>query len=570
MTKLLFSLLVVLSAILGLAFQGWERIRPPAASEFTSVIAHPFDSGKLIAASRREIFVGTGDTSWQKLSFNSGGRSDVERLLFFEEDPSAIFALTQTGVLRVDLETGLGREIFRAQGAGKAALSLALSPREPEHWFLGTEHGLFETDDAGKTWFRFHRFPERVRIPLVRFVGTSLFVATRERLYVSQDLAHFRPVFSLLSGDDAEFLEIEEQEAVARNGGEAVVADGGEESSSSPRFFELTGTTGTFPAGPGLVWLASQKGVFESRDGGGRWSLLSRSGLQDSQIQHLVYAPRAGQLFAGTLRGVYLYLPEANRWQEIFKGLARPETKSLAVVAGSPETLIAVTGDGLMRYSIIDGVQTGAEAPFRADNLRLFHELIQREPTALQVQKEVVRYANLGNGKIKRWHAESRLASLLPNFSFGRDISKANNVDIDRGSTSESDRFILGPEDIDKGWDANVSWDVGDLLWSSNQTSIDSRDKLMVELRNDLLAEAIRIYYERRRLQTEIVFSPAPSERDHLERLLRIDELTALLDGMTEGFMSRRLEQIYEESPHFRHLWEFEAAAGPFDLVHQK
>ena len=79
----------------------------------------------------------------------------------------------------------------------------------------------------------------------------------------------------------------------------------------------------------------------------------------------------------------------------------------------------------------------------------------------------------------------------------------------------------------------------------------------MVELRNDLLSEATRIYYERRRLQIDLVFMPPVSEQEHLENLLRVDELTALLDGMTNGFFSKRLERIYEERPALNRLWAY-------------
>ena len=79
----------------------------------------------------------------------------------------------------------------------------------------------------------------------------------------------------------------------------------------------------------------------------------------------------------------------------------------------------------------------------------------------------------------------------------------------------------------------------------------------MVELRNDLLSEATRIYYERCRLQIDLVFMPPVSEQEHLENLLRVDELTALLDGMTNGFFSKRLERIYEERPALNRLWAY-------------
>jgi hypothetical protein len=85
---------------------------------------------------------------------------------------------------------------------------------------------------------------------------------------------------------------------------------------------------------------------------------------------------------------------------------------------------------------------------------------------------------------------------------------------------------------------------------------------MRVELRNDLLSEATRIYYERRRLQIDLVFTPPASEQEHLENLLRMDELTALLDGMTDGFFSKRLERIYDEKPEFNRLWSFDPEGG--------
>lgn len=81
---------------------------------------------------------------------------------------------------------------------------------------------------------------------------------------------------------------------------------------------------------------------------------------------------------------------------------------------------------------------------------------------------------------------------------------------------------------------------------------------MMAELRNDLLSEATRIYYERRRLQIDFLFTPPSSEQEHLDGLLRIDDLTALLDGMTNGFFSKRLERIYQEKPDLNRLWLFQ------------
>ena len=85
-----------------------------------------------------------------------------------------------------------------------------------------------------------------------------------------------------------------------------------------------------------------------------------------------------------------------------------------------------------------------------------------------------------------------------------------------------------------------MSWDLADLVWSSDQTSIDSRSKLMVELREDILAQVTRLYFERRRLQMDLA---AGSAVDTVDMRLRIDELTALLDAYTGGKFSKFFEK---------------------------
>jgi len=48
----------------------------------------------------------------------------------------------------------------------------------------------------------------------------------------------------------------------------------------------------------------------------------------------------------------------------------------------------------------------------------------------------VIDYDNLKNSKIKRWQSASRVSAFMPTVSFGKDFSRANNIDIDRGGTN--------------------------------------------------------------------------------------------------------------------------------------
>ena len=221
------------------------------------------------------------------------------------------------------------------------------------------------------------------------------------------------------------------------------------------------------------------------------------------------------------------------------------------------EILYAATDDGIF-FITIDPKVFYPENPviFSPGHWNLLNDLLREEPPVRAVQKEVILYADVSNWKIKRWQWTSRLRALIPSFSIGKSFSTSNNVDLDRGGTSDADKFIFGPADTDESWDFDLGWDVGDLLFNSAQTSIDSRQKMMVELRNDLLGEITRLYYERRRNQLEFILEPRESFPERMNALLRIDELTANIDAYTNGFLTKALETIYSDQPEFYQLWE--------------
>jgi hypothetical protein len=62
-------------------------------------------------------------------------------------------------------------------------------------------------------------------------------------------------------------------------------------------------------------------------------------------------------------------------------------------------------------------------------------------------------------------------------------------------------------------------------------------------LREDILNEVTRIYFERRRLQIEALKMPAQQDDFFVERKMRIEELTALIDALTGGEFSEAMER---------------------------
>nr|BDD44718.1 hypothetical protein 23 [bacterium] len=66
--------------------------------------------------------------------------------------------------------------------------------------------------------------------------------------------------------------------------------------------------------------------------------------------------------------------------------------------------------------------------------------------------------------------------------------------------------------------------------------------KLLVQLRDEILEEVTRLYFERKRLVSELGAEADKNSKKILsEKKLRIDELTAYIDALTGGKFSEAL-----------------------------
>lgn len=162
----------------------------------------------------------------------------------------------------------------------------------------------------------------------------------------------------------------------------------------------------------------------------------------------------------------------------------------------------------------------------------------QDEPTILELHQAAIRYAEVSPNKITSWRRQAALKALLPQVSVGYDRSVDSTLSAPSGSRTT---YIIGPDDESYGFDFSVKWDLGDLVYNDDQTSIDSRSKLMVQLRNDVLDKLNQAYFERKRLQTELTKYPDKTSPTYHERQLKIEELTAQIDALTGGYLSRRI-----------------------------
>jgi hypothetical protein len=145
-----------------------------------------------------------------------------------------------------------------------------------------------------------------------------------------------------------------------------------------------------------------------------------------------------------------------------------------------------------------------------------------------------LRYNEVHPEKIQKWRSALKYRALFPTFNLDYD----KTVDYDSGS----DKYFIGPRD----WGFSLSWDIGDFVWNTYQDDVDTRSRLNTQLRLDILDEINRVYFERLRLKREIA-DTLLSEEELFKKQLRLQELTAIMDGYSGGYFSERIKELNEK-----------------------
>lgn len=531
------------------AGEGWSPFHTLHLQEPAQIVkAVSYQSPALIAASRNELFVSSNQgKSWKQAFHIPGKNSKINEIEIFPDEPNVWYALTTDGLHRSENSGKNWSKIYSSVGdQNNNLLSAAHHPFQDDIIYLGTGSGILVSKNNGNSWA--NTFAELARKPVwdmaVDRENAEIYFVTGNAVYryhVWQD--HFRKVYTA----SAMILEAEEPDDFSAE--EDEISSG--ELSPFVRCITISENS------PLPIAIGTKQGVFISHDEGETWQRLPIQGLRTLEISDLAFSKTAQTLFAATKRGIFEYDTKLKIWREIYEGLADGETFRLSIQTEPREILLAATKNGVFYYEITAPVfKPEVELPENVEISKRLLALIEKEPPVGALQKEAIRYANVSNAKIKRWHMESRLRALVPDLSVGKDLDIDNNIHTDTGSMTTPDLFVQGPDDRGKSTSIDLSWDLGDFVWGTAQTSIDSREKLMVELREEILNEVTRIYFERRRAQMEFAMNPPEDPLENINAKLRIEELTANLDALTNGYLSRQLSKLHINNPELAALWQ--------------
>lgn len=163
-----------------------------------------------------------------------------------------------------------------------------------------------------------------------------------------------------------------------------------------------------------------------------------------------------------------------------------------------------------------------------------------------EVQAMAVTYAEVHPDKIKEWRKGARWKAFFPKLNLSFSESLNENIEIYKSATTSY--IVEGPQETGADWGIDLTWDLSDIVWNDAQTNIDIRSKLMVQLREDILQEVTRLYFERERAIMEAErYGKAPQDPGTAsagnlpDRALKVRELTAYIDALTGGGFSEKL-----------------------------
>lgn len=175
-----------------------------------------------------------------------------------------------------------------------------------------------------------------------------------------------------------------------------------------------------------------------------------------------------------------------------------------------------------------------------------------REPSIQQVQTWTSQYARTHPDMVRRLDSASRSFAALPRVWV--EYRMNNGWDTD-WTYYPSDGLVDSPDDQSRVFDVldeagrdqdqrvvvRLSWDLSELVMSSDRIRVVNETQDLVKLRDNMLSEATRLYFDRRRHQVQMLLSPARDLEGQVEDQLRLLELTAGIDALTGGSFSGSL-----------------------------
>jgi len=480
------------------SLSAWEDVTGLISDMDVKTIAvNPHYSNIVYAGTSNRLYRSVDRGEYWEDVFSVYGDGRLEFITIDKCDSNIVYIATSNGLFKTVDAGDKWRRVFKGIGEEeKGVLSVAVHSFDSNLVYAGTKKGMFSSKDGGRNW---HKLSPGFGDAKVRFISPSdthsdvIYVATSKGVFKTGDLgSHWRRVYV------AKEEEVEEgdDEEVGTSGISCIAISSKD---------------------PNEIYLGRDSGVLKSSDAGENWHRMPLGVTGINYIKVMKEEPFT--VYAATGSGVFKHYEKTKTWQKLHTGFTA--TKAYAIALNrKEECLWAATDRGIFKMSVERGVS------LESDKAKVD---VHEEPTIREIQEAAIQYAEVAPKKIKTWRRGAKFRALLPELNL--DYDKTINYD------SGADKYYVGPYD----WGFTLKWDLADLVWSPYQKDIDVRSRLMVQLRDDILDEVTHLYYERKRLKAKLMSEPKRTTSEKHDEKFHLEELTASIDALTGGYLSRRL-----------------------------
>jgi hypothetical protein len=235
----------------------------------------------------------------------------------------------------------------------------------------------------------------------------------------------------------------------------------------------------------------------------------------------------------------------------------------------SPQTLAS-----LRRETVVPIAIPGEGAVRKYNSAEEVLAEFRHEPDVQSVQSWASEYARLSPEMVKRWLGASKSFAALPQLTlryqlrdgWDQDFEYATADGVAAPSAPGEDHIDVldnAGVDQDRYYYAEARWQLSELIMSSERIRVINESQDVVKLRDKILSEVTRLYFERRRVQVENLLSPKRDTLGQVKQQIRLMELTASIDALTGGTFSQSLSTSGGSSAQSRSAPAPAAAPAP-------
>lgn len=453
------------------------------------VVISPFDDNFLYVASRNSLFISKdkGKTFSKACVFKD---EEISHLFFDAQSVNTLYLVTTRHFYRIKDKMEM---LFNAP---EEAIILSTAKLK-SNIYVGTSDGVYAAEEDAFKWRKVAGLQEGISVYFIEPVGKDLYLATSKGVYALRENDVLERLYVLRDKE----VSVEEESGVTANIIKADIFD------------------------KDKIWLGTSRGIVFSKDCGKTWEKLYLEGIDNLNISSIAQTTlEKDTLYVASPKGFFKVDLKNKISTQMFEGLSSSEISWVAFSSGGE--IYLATSQGLF-------VNQYFTAPSKPASVEI---MLGKEPTIREIQEAAMRYNDTHPDKIRQWRTALRFRALFPTLNLDYD----KTISVYQSSTV--DRSYVGPRD----WGVSFSWNVADLVWDTHQDDIDTRSRLNTQLRLDILDEINRVYFERLRLKKQILAGSLPEE-ELFQKDLRLRELTAIIDGYTGGYFSKKSKALSEK-----------------------